>query len=83
MDYNKTLRLIRNLLQLVIRHDTHPKDANNNGEHPNNVDTIDTNKSSDIINNDTLRNDVNNSNTNSNNININNSDNDDVNNIDK
>ena len=82
LDYNKILRLRRKLRQLIIRHDTHPNNVNNNYEHPNNTKNIYTDKKSDIRNNDTLRDDVNNSNTNSSKFNNNGSDKDNVNNID-
>ena len=72
----------RKLCQLIISHDTHPRNFIGNYEHPNDINNIDTDKNSDIRNNDTFRNDVNNSNINSNNFNKNGSDNNKVNNID-
>ena len=82
LGYKTILQLRRKLCQLVISHDTHPRNFNGNYEHPNNINNIDTDKNSDIRNNDTFRNDVNNSNTNSKNFNNNGSDNNKVNNID-
>ena len=82
MDYNKILQLRTTPFLLIIWHDTHPKDVNENYEYPNNINNIDTNKNSDIRNNDSLCNDVNNSDTNYNNLNNKGIDNYDVNNID-
>ena len=44
LDCNKILRLRIKLRQLIICHDTHPNDVNDNDEHPNDVNNIDTEK---------------------------------------
>ena len=81
MEYNKIFWLRRKNCQLIIFHDTHPDDVNDNDEHPNDIDNIDAEKKGDASNNDMLCNDVNNSDTNSNNFNNNGSDNANANNI--
>ena len=43
-DYKKILRLRRKLCQLILFHDTHPNDVNDNDEHPKDIDNIDAKK---------------------------------------
>ena len=72
----------RKFRHLIIFHDTHPNDVNDNYTRPNCINTIDTGKNIDFRSNDTLRNDVNNRDTNSNNFKTNSSDTYNINNTD-